>query len=166
MPDSPPPLHFIDRFVLLLATGFGLGHLPKAPGTWGSLAGLILVWLLRFGPVEVYWIGECICVFTGVWICTRACDLLHAKDPGKVVWDEICAFPIVFMGTVLNPLTAFLGFVLFRLFDIAKPFPVKQFERLPQGWGVMADDLMAGLYAAGVLQILVWILTSMKLGIL
>ncbi|MES2788478.1 MAG: phosphatidylglycerophosphatase A [Planctomycetota bacterium] len=152
-----PNLRLADRFVLFLATGFGLGWAPVAPGTFGSLGGLVLVYGLSFPPTWGYLAGEIAVIAAGVWICTRAGQLLGRMDPPSVVWDEIAAFPIVFAGVPLTPWTAILGFLWFRLFDIAKPFPINRLERLPRGWGVMSDDLMAGVFAALGLRATIWL---------
>lgn len=153
-------MSFRDRLVLFLATGCGLGWIPFAPGTFGSLGGLVLVYGLNHLPIGGYIAAEVAFILLGVWICTRAGQLLGKVDPGSVVWDEIAAFPIVFAGVVLTPWTAVIGFVWFRLFDISKPFPVNRLEKLPAGWGVMADDLMAGVYAALGLHVTVWLAGS------
>lgn len=147
-----------DRVVLFLATGCGLGWIPVAPGTFGSLLGPVLVYGLNFLPVAGYVGVELAFILMGVWLCTRAGQLLGRTDPPSVVWDEIAAFPIVFAGLPLTPLTALLGFAWFRLFDIAKPFPINRLERMSAGWGVMADDLMAGVYAAVGLRATIWLL--------
>jgi len=96
--------------------------------------------------------------FLGVPICNIGARILGRKDPGAVVFDEIVAFFVVFACISVTPKTALLGFVLFRLFDISKPWPIRRLEYFPDGWGVMADDLMAGLYAfASLWLILQWI---------
>jgi phosphatidylglycerophosphatase A len=108
---------------------WAIGHWPLA---WQSaaIAGLFLV---------------------GVPICRRAAGLLRSKDPSAVVFDEIAAMPVVFLLIPFGLATSIAGFLLFRLFDIAKPWPIRRFERLPGGWGIMADDFVAGLYAGGLL---------------
>lgn len=148
-----------DSIVLFLATGCGLGWAPKAPGTFGSLGGLILVWAIRFLPVAAQAAVALAVIAIGVWLCTRAGQLLGRSDPPSVVWDEIAAFPIVFAAIPLTPLTAVLGFAWFRLFDISKPFPIHRLEQFSAGWGVMADDLMAGVYAMLGLHLTVWLLS-------
>lgn len=148
---------FWNQIVLFLATGCGLGWIPVAPGTFGSLGGLVLVYGLSQLPLWGQIAGEIAFVASGVWICTRAGQLMGRVDPPSVVWDEIAAFPIVFAGIPLNPWTAVLGFLWFRLFDISKPFPINRLERLPGGWGVMSDDLMAGVFAALGLHATIWL---------
>ena len=158
MPASPPSIP--DRIVLFLASGCGLGWIPVAPGTFGSLLGPVLVHGLNQLPNWGYVAGELAFILVGIRLCTRAGQLLGRTDPPSVVWDEIAAFPIVFAGVPLTPWTAVLGFLWFRLFDISKPFPVNRLERLPAGWGVMCDDLMAGVYAALGLRATIWLLGS------
>jgi phosphatidylglycerophosphatase A len=88
----------------------------------------------------------------GVPLCGRGAQLLHAKDPRSVVFDEIAAFPVMFLFAPFGLETAALGFMLFRLFDVAKPWPCRRAEELPGGWGIMVVDLCAGLYAGAVLS--------------
>jgi phosphatidylglycerophosphatase A len=152
-----------DRIILLLATGLGFGYSRWAPGTVGSLWGPILVWGMQSaGLTGVGWTVTAVAVaLVGVPICGEAGRLLELKDPGSVVWDEIAAFPLVFAFTSLTPTTAVLGFVIFRVFDIIKPWPIRRFERLPGGWGIMADDLIAAVYACVCLTLLdrLWLLS-------
>lgn len=154
----PAPISLrMNQLVLFLATGCGLGWIPFAPGTFGSLGGLVLVYGLSQLPTWGYVLGEVAFIAVGIWICTRAGQLMGRLDPPSVVWDEIAAFPIVFAGVPFTPWTAVLGFLWFRVFDIAKPFPINRLERLPRGWGVMSDDLMAGVYAALALRATIWL---------
>jgi phosphatidylglycerophosphatase A len=160
------------RLSLLLATGLGLGYLPVAPGTWGSLLGILLFWLpfkmirsqtyaghsyvpyFVVSPVHLVQIFLLILLAAaGVVTATRAARHLGRKDPQCVVIDEVSGQHLTLL---LGPATAslpgwkylLLGFILFRAFDIWKPFPARQFEKLPGGWGIMADDWMAAIYAA------------------
>lgn len=153
-PRSP-----LDWIVLALATGLGTGLSPWAPGTVGSLLGPPLVWgcSIVLPPIGLLVVGI---LFTAVGppICTRASRLLGKHDPGSVVYDEVAAFWIVFapqlaMGDELTWPILIAGFVLFRIFDISKLWPVNRLEKLPDGTGIMADDLAAGAMAAAVLVI-------------
>ncbi len=148
----------IDRFSVTLGTGFGIGFAPFAPGTFGSLLGPPLVWgVLQAGlPVAVVLAMAALFIAVGVPICTAASAALGKHDPGQVVYDEIAAFWIVFLphiifGKPIGWLAAVGGFTFFRVFDIAKPWPVCRLEKLPDGLGIMADDLAAGVYAAACL---------------
>jgi len=152
-----------------LATAGGLGRLPLAPGTWGSVAGLALAWL--FARVEFTgWVPNTFYFqpFNPLawWIALGAAGVFSAgqvervsgqKDPQYVVVDEVSgqwlallASPAI-LGATANWKSYLAGFILFRAFDIFKPFPARQAERLPGGWGIMADDWVAGAYAAACL---------------
>jgi phosphatidylglycerophosphatase A len=129
-----------------LATGFGVGYVPRAPGTVGSLLGLGL-WALLPESAVVQGAVIVALFIVGTWSATVAERHLHMTDPGPVVIDEVLG---MLMTLVLNPVSwlgALAGFLLFRLFDIVKPYPTNRFERLHGGLGVMADDAMAGVYA-------------------
>jgi phosphatidylglycerophosphatase A len=144
----------------LLATWFYCGYAPKAPGTAGSLAAVVLAWLLArylaFGPLEIAMMGA---VLTGpaIWAAGVTARETGIKDPQIVVVDEVVGQWITFAGaTSLNWKSWVAAFVLFRTFDILKPPPVRQLERLPGGAGIVLDDAMAGVYAALVLFAAGW----------
>ncbi len=127
----------------------GVGLLPKAPGTCGTLLGLALIPLVSWNPL-VFWTVFFFLLWTGHWAVGRL-DLSASKDPQYVVVDEVLG---MFLTMILVPVTLktlLLGFFLFRLFDILKPPPVRNFERFPGYWGIICDDLGAGLYASAVL---------------
>ncbi len=128
-----------------------MGRIPRAPGTFGSLVGLPLAWGVQCLPPTWQYIATALVFAIGVPICERGARLLHAKDPGAVVFDEIAAFPVIFLFMPFQTATAVAGFLLFRLFDISKPWPCRPVERLPGGLGIMADDLVAGLYSGAAL---------------
>ena len=197
------------RFALAIATALGVGHIPKAPGTFGSLVGIVVAvlthpislltligaiffkgglgidlpavkghsvpWLILVPPiVAVLLVGA-----LGVWSSSRVSSYSGVKDPQYVVVDEVSGMHLTLVlgimpfwlpphfavgdeASVFGLYSAFsllnwkyllLGFVLFRLFDIWKPFPIRRLEILPRGWGIMADDWMAGIYAAILLQV-------------
>jgi len=154
------------RFILWIAQGFGAGRIPFAPGAFGSLVGLLwFVLLLWPGNFWFYAGGMVAGFFLSAWLCGVAEKILRQSDPGSVVLDEIIAMPICFAVWVANffvkndampspdfffsrdtwPLT-FGVFAAFRLFDVVKPWPVRQSQRLPGGWGVTVDDVLAALY--------------------
>lgn len=148
------PAATADRTVLNLATLWLAGRAPKAPGTWGSLVSVFLAVPL-FLPLAI-WARVLVLVFVfflGAWAATRSEKMLGLKDPGCVVIDELLGQWVTYLPfAVLSPLEMALGFGLFRLFDIAKPWPVKASEKwLPAGYGIMIDDLFAGCYAGVVL---------------
>ncbi len=163
-------LSIVDRAILSVATGFGFGFSPWMPGTFGAVWGLPLA----FGVAHcggLLWPSVAIfgCFLVGVPICGKAVALLgRKKDPGAIVWDEIASMPIVFLGIGPERLGVgdfsgadwriyLAGFVLHRIFDIAKPPPARQAERLPGGWGIMADDAVAAVMACGCLHGLDWL---------
>jgi phosphatidylglycerophosphatase A len=147
----PPrlPRSFGDRLILGIATGLGSGFSPVASGTVGTLWGLPIAWGLSAAGVSGVMLAAC-CVallLLAVPLCSRAEKLVGGHDPGCVVLDEIVALQIVFVGTSFSLATAIVGFLAFRLFDVLKPWPVSRLERLPGGWGVVADDAGAAVLA-------------------
>lgn len=163
-PSTGQNLSLLDRMAWLYATGFGVGMAPKAPGTLGSLLGPLLVWAWQaqerslFESVIVTAIG----ILLGVGASQRTARRYGLCDPGCVVCDEVAAFAIVFALTPVTWTNAAIGFVWFRVFDIAKPWPISRLEHLPGGWGIMADDLLAGVFAAAALQGTVWLLEFVR----
>jgi phosphatidylglycerophosphatase A len=154
---------------LAIATIGGLGYLPFAPGTWGSLAGVLIYYLaLHYFPITVgpiggigfgsravwsAWIGAPIAILlavAGVWAADRAARFVQRKDPQYVVVDEVSGQFLTYTAALapLNWKYLLLGLILFRVFDIWKPSPARQAESLPGGLGIMADDWIAGIYAA------------------
>ncbi len=161
----------IDRFgsrvAWFIGTGFGLGLMPKAPGTWGSLLGPPLVYLLQralYTPTLYWAVSLCLILLAGP-ICGRAARFFGEKDPGPVVLDEIVSFVLVFAAVRVTWTTAVLGFLWFRIFDISKPWPAHRLEALPGGWGVLADDLAAGVYAGLALWGTMWVWGSFAVGL-
>lgn len=143
----------VERAQNLVATVFGLGYAPIAPGTFGSLPGLAFGWSLwKMGGTVVVAAGLVVIVIAGVWAADGAEDRFGRRDPGPVVVDEVAGqmFALLFLVPTARVLLA--GFLLFRLLDILKPYPANRLEALPGGAGIMADDLAAGIYANLVLQ--------------
>ncbi len=159
----------------LLTSCFGLGRLPLAPGTWGSLPVAIifgLMWQFHVSGISISIVMAALAL-TGSIICVKFAPAVITAtgntDPREVVADELAGQAITFLVSPFLAISAVssrdvwvttvLGFILFRLFDIAKPWPIRRLEKLPEGWGVLADDLMAGVFAAIVLQIIIrlWI---------
>ncbi|MDP1863066.1 MAG: phosphatidylglycerophosphatase A [Thiobacillus sp.] len=144
----------------LIAFGFGSGLAPKAPGTVGTLLGLPLFWLiLAVAPDLPNQIILIIATFLlGVWACGRTGRALGVADHGGMVWDEIVAFALVLLFTPMSWLWIAIAFALFRLFDILKPWPIRQADiHLKNGFGVMFDDLLAAGYAIAALKGLQWL---------
>jgi phosphatidylglycerophosphatase A len=156
--------------ILWLAQGFGVGRIPFAPGTFGSAVGFLWVLVLvRIGNFWLYLAGLILGVFLSIWLSGAAEKILKRTDPPSVVLDEIAAMPLCFLVWVAgawfrsgqlpapesfvssqNWFRTVIVFVLFRFFDIAKPWPVRQSQKLPGGWGVTVDDLLAALYVAAL----------------
>lgn len=137
----------------LIATGCGLGLLPKAPGTWGSLAALPLAWALdqTMGRSAILIAGVAIALL-GIWAGQVYVAHHRTEDPGEVVVDEIAAQLLVLAALPLTLFSTLVGFLLFRLFDIWKPWPVSWADRsVKGGLGIMLDDLLAAAYAATAL---------------
>lgn len=159
----------VDYLALATAT-CGVGYLPIAPGTWGSLVGvgvfLCIGWFTRpryapadsvFHPRPAFLAVELAAVVIvtlfGIWAASRVEELLGRKDPGKVVIDEVAGqmislLPLALITVNRPPIWIIVSFALFRFFDIVKPYPARRFEALHGGLGIMADDLVAGFYAA------------------
>lgn len=143
------------RPVHLLALGFGTGLSPRAPGTAGTLIGVLFYLALQHLP-PVYYIGVIVVLFAlGVWICGRSASELGVHDHPAIVWDEIVGYLVTMIAAPAGWAWVVLGFVLFRLFDIWKPWPIRWLDRRVQGGlGIMIDDVIAGIFALAVLQLL------------
>ena len=143
--------------VLLLAFGFGSGLAPKAPGTIGTLAAIPLYLLLAKLPLISYAIVVLLSFMVGCWLCGEAAKQLGVHDFGGIVWDEFVGYWITMFAAPAGWLWITLGFVLFRLFDIWKPWPIRLADKQVQGGlGIMLDDVLAGLYAWLCLQALAY----------
>ena len=152
-PNSPAPGSATDRLAMILATGFGAGYGPIAPGTWGSLPGLAFAWGLdRIAGSWAVAAGAAFFAVAGVWAAGRAEALLGEKDPGPVVVDEIDGQMVALLFLPFTAGVLVAAFLLFRVLDVWKPWPARGLERLPGGSGIMADDLMVGLYANLILH--------------
>ena len=148
--------------LLLLAFGFGSGLSPKAPGTMGTLAAIPLWYLLAQLSQPAYILVVALCAIVGIFICGSAADRLGVHDHGGIVWDEFVGFWITMTFLPATYVYALLGFVLFRLFDIAKPWPIRVVDRKAGGGiGIMADDVLAGVAAALCLHGLIWCFPSL-----
>lgn len=188
-PPAPPAASDVSqpqnapRIAIWMATGFGLGYAPIASGTWGSLGGVALFYLSELCWLDAAtYIGlrdiigmpiallggvgvSVIVALAGVWASRVASVHFRKTDPGQVVIDEISGQHISYLplaGVALAPGSwkyLLLGFILFRAFDIVKPWPARAAEKWPNGWGIMADDWFAGAYAALVL----WIVKAVNL---
>jgi len=169
-----------DYLALALAT-WGVGYIPFAPGTFGSAVGVVIYALLRglflkvlfslaarnrldllhiyFGLVTLELVSVVLITWIGIWAGSRAEKLFGKKDPGRVVVDEVAGQMLALLPVSLDLPTAWwsalLAFLLFRIFDIIKPYPARRFESLESGLGIMADDIVAGAYAAVVVAMVI-----------
>jgi len=150
---------------VFLATGFGSGFLPKAPGTWGTIVALP-VWWFFIAPLE-FWIQILVILVAAVaatWVVEQVLRRYPVGDAGEIVIDEIVGMWCALALLPANILVLAVAFALFRLFDIAKPGPVGWADRtLHNGLGVMMDDLIAGILSCGVLHFSLWILSTMQI---
>jgi phosphatidylglycerophosphatase A len=149
---------FTTTCATIIATGLGSGYSPFAPGTAGSLVGLAFWWPLHTLPVTVQVAAIVLLFFVGVLAAAIVARRLGLHDPSIVVVDEVVGMWISLLFLPFTPATAIAGFVLFRIMDVVKPYPARQLEALPGGWGIMADDVMAAIYANLVLRVglLIW----------
>ncbi|MCG6947062.1 MAG: phosphatidylglycerophosphatase A [Deltaproteobacteria bacterium] len=144
-----------NDFVIFLATGFFTGFLPTMPGTWGTFAGIPLVIISHRLTLITQAVVLVVFVFFATFIAGRAEILFEDRDARPIVIDEMVGFLITLLWLPLNFLTLCLGFVLFRLFDIVKPPPIGILEkRLHGGWGIVLDDVLAGVFANVTLRLL------------
>ena len=143
----------------LAATWFGTGLLPKAPGTWGSLAALPIAWVMleRFGPLALAALG-CAIFLIGLWAVKIYLGHSEDKDPGIINIDEVAGQLLALVPAGLDPLAFGLGFIAFRFFDVIKPWPIGALERRLDGaLGVMADDIAAALFASMIVSLFLFI---------
>jgi len=141
-----------------LALGFGSGLARRAPGTFGTLAALPLLPL--FSWMALPWSGLVLLAtaLVGIFICGHAARSMKLDDPGCVVWDEMVGLWLTLFALPLDPVSIVGGFLLFRLFDIVKPWPISWCDRnIKEGAGIMVDDLVAGVLAALVLRVILWL---------
>lgn len=158
----------VDAVAVFIATGFGVGFIPLGPGTWGSLVGLLIAYgLIAVFSLDVVLLQNaliiaCIALAAiGIWSSTRAETSFDRKDAGQIVIDEVCGQVISFVFIApylvrLGPQWRWWmipGFLLFRAFDIFKPYPINKLQDLRGGFGVMMDDIVAGIYAAVLMSL-------------
>ncbi len=142
------PIHF-------LSVGFGSGLAPFAPGTFGTLAAIPVYLLMSGLTLEIYLLITIIAFLVGVFLCDKTARALGVHDHSGIVWDEIVGFLITMVAVPLDWRWIVIGFVLFRLFDILKPWPIKWADqRLTGGFGIMFDDVLAGIFALIVLHLM------------
>lgn len=137
-----------------LAFGFGVGTAPKAPGTMGTLAALLALPVFVGLPLWVQLLWVVVTAVLGIWLCDRAAKELGVHDHPAIVWDEFVGLWIVFLAVPLSWATVLVGFILFRFFDIVKPWPIRWLDRrVKGGFGIMIDDIIAGIFAAVLMHV-------------
>ncbi|MCH8499317.1 MAG: phosphatidylglycerophosphatase A [Marinobacter sp.] len=153
--NTPIPAGFLRHPVHLAAFGFGSGAVRTAPGTWGSLAAIPIWGLFFWLPLPLYWLLVTVAFVLGIWLCDKTARDLGVHDHGGIVWDEFVGMWIVLGLMPVSWVGVVLGFVLFRFFDIVKPWPIKWMDtRIPGGTGIMVDDVVAGFMALAALYAL------------
>lgn len=143
----------MKKLILLLATVGGAGKAPVAPGSVGTLAGMVIVYLVHPLPYHIYTITTLVFCLIAVWVASAAATITQRKDPQEVVIDEVAGLLVTMAFHPWSWMTVIVGYVAFRVFDTWKPFPCRRFEKFPSGWGIVLDDVMAGVYA----NIVLWI---------
>lgn len=151
-------MKFRERAVLFVATGFFIGTVPFAPGTFGSLIGLPVCFLLS----RLNFLQSVICILVfilfAIGVASAAEKIIKQKDPGQIVIDEIAGLMVTLAGLPFNLKTALAGFIIFRVFDILKPFPIRSLEkRVGGGSGVVLDDVLAGVYGNLIIRFAIYI---------
>jgi len=148
------PVHF-------LALGFGSGLVPMMPGTFGSLAAVPIVCAMSLVSLEIFMLITVLSFFVGIYICGKTARDLKMRDHGSIVWDEVAGMMVTFIAIPINPLSLLLGFLLFRFFDILKPWPISVFDRrVHGGFGIMIDDIVAGAIACACLHGILYLLSG------
>lgn len=148
-------MNFRDRAVVTLATGFSVGRVPRAPGTFGTLLGIPICYALSGIGVSATALIVGALILFAVWVAGRAERLLGQKDAACIVIDEIAGMVVALAGMSATSFNLAAGFIAFRAFDIIKPFPARQIDRqMAGGWGTVLDDVVAGAYANISLRVL------------
>jgi len=148
-------MNFRQKAVMFLATGCFIGNIPFAPGTLGSILGLPLCFLLSKIDLPVAVLLAAVFIFLAVWVAQEAEKILKKKDPGAIVIDEIAGIVVALIGLPFNFFYATIGFLIFRVLDIIKPYPIRLLERrFSGGAGIVLDDVAAGLLSNLTLRVI------------
>lgn len=146
------------NMINFLAFGFGLGYAKKAPGTFGTLAGIPFILFFQQFSLEIYLLATAGMLLFGIWLCGASSRQMGVHDHPGIVWDEIVGYMITMIAAPTGWQWMLLGFVLFRIFDIFKPWPISYLDRhVHGGLGIMVDDVLAGIMAAVVLQLIFYL---------
>jgi len=148
------PVHF-------LALGFGSGLAPKAPGTFGTLMAIPLYLMLQPLSITYYLIVVLFVSIIGIYICDKSSEMMGVHDHPGIVWDEFAGYLITMIAAPVGWVWVLVGFAFFRFFDILKPWPIKKIDRsVKGGFGIMFDDVLAGVFAAICLQLVYWVVNN------
>ncbi|TRW48102.1 phosphatidylglycerophosphatase A [Aliidiomarina halalkaliphila] len=153
-PARVPPRQLLKNPVHFLSLGFGTGLAPKAPGTFGTLPAILLVWL--FAPLDVAAYLGVVAVVTlvGIYLCGQTAKAMGEHDAPAIVWDEIAGYMIAMIAVPVSWLTLLVAFVIFRFFDILKPWPIRWLDqKVHGGLGIMLDDVLAGFFTLLLMHI-------------
>jgi phosphatidylglycerophosphatase A len=143
----------------LLSLGFGTGLVPKLPGTAGTVVGVVLFLPLQYLPWQYYLAVTLVMFVAGIWLCGRTADRLGVHDHPAIVWDEIVGYLVTMCLAPPGWMWLLAGFILFRIFDIWKPWPIRWLDKQVRGGlGIMLDDLLAAVYAMICIQIIAYLL--------
>ncbi len=152
-------MNFKQKSVMFIATGSFIGNLSVAPGTFGSVLGLPFCFILAKIELTVALVFTITFIFFAIMIAQKAEKILVEKDPGRIVIDEIAGLMVALIGLPFNIISVTAGFIIFRAFDIFKPYPIRYLEeRLPGGVAIVMDDVAAGIYSNIVLRIGIFLL--------
>ena len=161
MKHKPIPLRFLLHPVHFWSLGLGSGLAPKAPGTFGTLLAVLLYLPLQYLHLTTYIIVLLATFFIGIWLCQKTSDALSVHDHPAIVWDEFVGYWLTMLYAPQGWEWILLGFILFRLFDIWKPWPISKLDQTVKGGlGIMLDDVIAGIFGLVILQIIVYLLYS------
>ena len=152
-----------QKIVLFLATGGYLGHVPIAPGTFGSLPGLLICLGMSGISLGYAILFTVVFAVVAIVIAKQAKELIGGKDPRSIVIDEITGMMVTLLGIPLTPFSIILGFLVFRAFDILKPFPIRLLDqKVPGGAGIVLDDVIAGVYGNLLIRIVLWVIATVS----
>ena len=141
---------------LALATSGGVGYLPIAPGTWGTVVGVAMAWGMADWPVWSWFLVAALLTVAGSWAAGHACKVIGVADSGHVVIDEVAGFLVTMIAIPITPYWLVVGFVVFRILDIVKLAPASYFDqRVKNGWGVVMDDIVSGIYGNLLMHLMV-----------
>ena len=148
-------MNFKEKVVLFIATGCFIGKIPFAPGTFGSLAGILLCFIFSKTSELAAIFYLVVFIIFSIWIANDTEKILNKKDPGSIVIDEIAGMAVTLIGLPFNIFYVATGFIVFRILDISKPFPIRYIEkRIPGGAGIVLDDVAAGIIANVILRMI------------